>query len=151
MSGAVRRYILLAVILVVVVAVVLVLKDRTEGGAADLAVGDCFDAPTLEGLTVSTVQHHPCTEAHTGEVFAVLKNPAGSDAAYPDKTARVAFAGDQCAAPFLTYVGIAMDVSLLDIRYFGPTQEGWGTGDRTFTCYVQSGPAVTTSVKGAAK
>lgn len=147
--SAVRRYGLLIVIIVIVAGLAFVFRDRLSGNAGDLAVGDCFDAPTLEGQTVSDVQHHPCTEAHTGEVFAVLTNPAGSGAAYPDQTARIAFAGDQCAAPFLTYVGIAMDSSALDIRYFGPTSDGWGKGDRTFTCYVNTDPAVTTSIKGS--
>lgn len=151
MSGAVRRYILLGAIVVIVLALVFVFRDRLSGNAGDLAVGDCFDAPTLDGGTVSDVQHHPCTEAHTGEVFAVVTNPATSDAAYPDQPARIAFAGDACAAPFLTYVGIAMDASTLDIRYFGPTSEGWGKGDRTFTCYVNSDAAVTTSIKGSKK
>jgi Septum formation len=149
MSGAARRYIILAAILIVIVGGIFVFRDRLSGNAGDLAVGDCFDAPTLDGGTVSDVQHHPCTEAHTGEVFAVITNPAGSDAAYPDQPARIAFAGDQCAAPFLTYVGIAMDSSALDIRYFGPTSDGWGKGDRTFTCYVNTDPAVTTSIKGS--
>lgn len=149
--SAVRRYALLIAIIAVVAVLAFVFKDRLSGNAGDLAVGDCFDAPALEGQTVSDVQHHPCTEAHTGEVFAVVTNPSDSNATYPDQTGRIAFAADKCAAPFQTYVGISMDVSVLDIRYFGPTQEGWGKGDRTFTCYVQTDPAVTTSIKASGK
>ena len=86
MSGAVRRYLLLGAIVVIVLVVAFVFRDRLSGNAGDLAVGDCFDAPTLDGQTVSDVQHHPCTEPHTGEVFAVVTNPA-ADAAYPEQPA----------------------------------------------------------------
>ncbi len=151
MSGAVRRYILLGVILIVIVAVGLVFRDRISGNAAELQIGDCFDAPTLESQTVTDVQHHPCIEAHTGEVFAVVKNPADGSAPYPDRTARLNFAADQCAAPFLAYVGSPMDSSTLEIAYFGPTSDGWSKGDRVFTCYVESNPPGTTSVKGTRK
>ena len=149
MPVIVRRFGVIIVIAIVVIGVI-VFRDRLSGNAGDLAVGDCFDAPTTEG-TVQDVQHHPCTEAHSGEVFAVVKNPAGGSDPYPDQAARVTFAGDACAAPFLTYVGIAMDQSAYDIRYFGPTAEGWGKGDRTVTCYVNSAPVVTTSIKGSKK
>jgi hypothetical protein len=151
MSGNVRRYILLAVILVVIVAVAVIFRDRISGNASELQVGDCFDAPTAESQTVTDVQHHPCTEAHSGEVFAIVTNPAVGSAPYPDRTARLSFAADQCAAPFLAYVGTPMDSSTLDIAYFGPTEEGWGKGDRVFTCYVESNPPATTSVKGTKK
>ena len=89
----------------------------SSGNAGDLAVGDCFDAPTLEGQTVSDVQHHPCTEAHTGEVFAVVTQSRGSTRRTRSSRHGSPSSGDACAAPFLRYVGIAMDSStLLDIR-----------------------------------
>jgi hypothetical protein len=100
---------------------------------------------------VTDVQHHPCTEAHSGEVFAVVTNPAAGGAPYPDRTTRLSFAGDQCAAPFLAYVGKPMDSSALEVAFFGPTPDGWTKGDRTFTCYVETNPPATTSVKGSNK
>ena len=53
----------------------LVLRDRLSGSASDLKIGDCFDVPATE-TDIKDVQHHPCTEAHTGEVFAVVTHPA---------------------------------------------------------------------------
>lgn len=149
MSVFVRRFGVIIVIAIVVIGVI-VFRDRLTGNASDLVVGDCFDAPSTIG-TVQDVQHHPCTEAHTGEVFAVVKNPAGGSDPYPSDDAMRTYAGDACAAPFLTYVGLAMDQSSYDIRYFSPTSEGWGKGDRSVTCYVNTDPPVTTTIKGSKK
>ena len=53
----------------------LIFRERLSGSAGDLAVGECFDVPAGD-TNIGDVQHHPCSEAHTGEVFALVKNPA---------------------------------------------------------------------------
>ena len=149
----VRRYGVLIVIvaIIAVIAVVgVVFRDRFGSNASELVVGDCFDLPSA-GLTVSNVQHHPCTEAHTAEVFAVLNHPAGRSDAFPDAGTLRSFATDGCTPPFASYVGISIDESALDVGWFRPTEDGWNKGDRAFTCYLtkQDESALTQSMKGS--
>jgi hypothetical protein len=82
----IRRYgVLIAIVAIVaVIAVVgVVFRDRFGSNAGELVVGDCFDLPGAAGLTVSNVQHHPCNEAHTAEVFAAFNHPAAKGDAFP--------------------------------------------------------------------
>src|SRR5262245_56412524 len=45
-----------------------IFRDFLSANATDLKVGDCFDEPAnME--SVEDVQHHPCTDEHTAEVF----------------------------------------------------------------------------------
>jgi Septum formation len=139
------------VIVIVVIAIgALVFRDRLSSNASDLKVGDCFDEPNAIGQTVSDVQHHPCNETHTAEVFAVSTNPAASGAAYPDQPTRQAYVAQVCDQPFTDYVGSTFAESNLDLHYFAPTEDGWNGGDRLFTCYVThpDGSPFTASVKG---
>lgn len=150
MPVIVRRFGVLIVIAIVVIGVI-VFRDRLSGNVTDLAVGDCFDVPSDLLETVSEIQHHPCTEAHTGQVFCLTKYPADGNATYPADSAFIAAADATCAEPFLSFVGLAMDQSTYEIRYFGPTAEGWSKGDRGITGYVATDPAVTTSIKDTKK
>jgi hypothetical protein len=150
----IRRYGVLIVIvaIIAVIAVVgVVFRDRFGSNAGELVVGDCFDLPGAAGLTVKNVQHHPCNEAHTAEVFAVFNHPAGKDDAFPGTTTLKSFATDGCAAPFATYVGTSMDETVLAVGYFRPTEEGWKDGDRAFTCYLSKDDSstMTQSMKGS--
>jgi hypothetical protein len=149
----IRRYGVLIVIvaIIAVIAVVgVVFRDRFGSNASELVVGDCFDVPGAVG-TVDNVQHHPCTEGHTAEVYAVFKHPAGRDDAYPGIVSLKSFGADGCIAPFASYVGIAIDESALDFGWFRPTEDGWKKGDRAFTCYLtkQDESALTQSMKGS--
>lgn len=150
----IRRYsvlIVIAAIIAVIAVVGVVFRDRFGSNASELVVGDCFDLPGSAGLTVTDVQHHPCNETHTAEVFAVFNHPAGRDDAFPGIVAVKAFAEDGCTQPFASYVGISLDDSALDVGYFRPTEDGWKKGDRAFTCYLSKpGDAVLTqSMKGS--
>ena len=91
-----RGLIIIVAIVVVVAVVGVVFRDRITGNAGSLQVGDCFDLPAdavaATDATVGDVQHHPCTEAHGGEVFAVLTYPAAATDTYPPTDAFVAFA-----------------------------------------------------------
>jgi hypothetical protein len=148
----IRRFGFIVVIVVIVVIAIgaLVFRDRLSSNASDLKVGDCFDEPTAIGQTVSDVQHHPCNETHTAEVFAVSTNPAANGAVYPDLPGQQDYVAQVCSQPFADYVGSPFESSSLDLHYFAPTQDGWTGGDRLFTCYVthQDGSPFSATVKG---
>ncbi|HXR27097.1 MAG TPA: septum formation family protein [Candidatus Baltobacteraceae bacterium] len=156
-SSPLRRFRGLAIVVaiaLVVVVVGVVFRDRITGNAGDLQVGDCFDLPAdaAASAAVGDVQHHPCTEAHGGEVFAVLTFPADPGATYPASDAFDAFAADQCSSSFQTYTGIAFDAATtLDAGYFFPLDTGWASGDRTVICYLvdAGGQPLTRSMRSA--
>lgn len=126
----------------------LILRPFISGNASDLAVGDCFDEPTSADQEVESVQHHPCNEAHTGEVFLV--QDVADAATFPSDSDWLDEVSTRCLPTFATYTGVAYeDTETLDIGWFTPTADGWGKGDRELICYVRQvdGSATTTSVK----
>lgn len=157
-SSPLRRFrglLIIVAIAVVVVVVGVVFRDRITGNAGNLQVGDCFDLPAdaTASASVGDVQHHPCTEAHGGEVFAVLTYPATATDTYPPTDAFDTFAANQCSTSFQTYTGIAFDAATtLDAGYFFPLDKGWATGDRTVICYLvdAAGQPLNHSMRSAA-
>jgi hypothetical protein len=157
-TSPLRRFrgLFIIVAIVVVVAVVgVVFRDRITGNAGSLQVGDCFDLPaaTATDATVGDVQHHPCTEAHGGEVYAVLTYPSAATDTYPPTDAFVAFGDPHCASSFQAYTGVTLDASTtLNAGYFFPIDTGWASGDRTVICYLvdAGGAPLTRSMKSAA-
>ena len=154
-SSLLRRLAIPIVIFAVVVGGV-VFRDRLSGNSADLVVGDCFDAPSAanapaEGAEVADVQHHPCTEGHLYETFAVLKHPAEKGAPYPGIEVLFAYAETNCLPPFEAYIGLAYDASSLTAGSIVPKEDGWKDGQRSITCYVGSGDdtPMTASLKGS--
>jgi hypothetical protein len=140
-----RALLIIGVILLPLAAILWVVKDNAAAG--DLKVGDCFDVP--EKSSVSTVTHHPCTEAHTGEVFLVADYTEGT--AYPISLSLDRFIRTTCAPAFEAYVGQDVDSHPdLTIGYFYPSRDGWTNGDRGITCYAtrEDSGQMTTSVKG---
>lgn len=138
-------------IVAVIVVVGFIFRDRLTGNAGELQVGDCFDDPA-ETQDIGDVQHHPCNEAHTAEVFYIGQLPGGDDAAYPSESALLAFASGSCVPAFASYTGTSLDQSpVLDFSMFFPTEEGWGDGDRAVTCYIVriDGATMTQSVRAA--
>ena len=112
------------------------LRDRLTGAADDLKVGDCFDVPS--GIqTVNEVQHHPCNEAHTGEIVGLADYPGGDDDPYPAESMLFAFADDLCVRTFRDYTGRdpITDPELI-LGYFYPIPDGWSQGDREVCCYL---------------
>jgi Septum formation len=146
-----RRLIIIVGIIAVIVIASFVLKDRLTGAPGELGVGDCFDVPTAEANDiVSEIQHHPCTEAHTAEIFLIADYPGTSDT-YPSSSDFDAFANTSCTAAFTTYVGSDINSNPdLDAGYFYPPEEGWTGGDRRILCYVErtDGGTMTKSLKG---
>lgn len=109
------------------------LRDRISGSAGDLQVGDCFDIPAAD-TDIADVQHHPCTEPHTGEVIFIGNHPAATGTTFAE-TLLIDFAGSSCLPAFDTYVG-SNNADGLDIGAFYPVQKDWDGGDREITCYL---------------
>jgi|GEM_PF-1672940 len=151
-GGGRLRPIIISVVILAIVVVAVVVNALGPKAVGDLKVGDCFDVPTLasEDDTVDTVQHHPCTESHTGEVIFVGDYAPATDV-YPEVSDFDTFVGNACKPAFQQYVGTDLDSSPdLSIGYFYPLSDGWSNGDRSVTCYAvrdDNGP-MTTSVKG---
>ena len=114
-----------------------VFRDYITGNATDLAVGDCFDAPSTAEETVEDVPHHPCTDAHTAEVFYVADYTDSTT--YPGLDAFNAFTQANCPAAFQSYTGLdfyGAQAEDYDIGLFYPLEEGWDRGDKEVTCYI---------------
>ena len=130
----------LVVGLIVVVAVAVggfFLRDITPGNVTDLKVGDCFDLPADTVDSVAQVQHHRCTEPHTGEIVGVLDYPAGSGDAYPGHDALRAYATTQCVTAFMTYTGRDPYTDPeLTVGWFLPLEDGWSNGDHGISCHL---------------
>lgn len=112
-----------------------VFRDHLPGNAAELAVGDCFDAPATVDETVEDVPHHPCTDPHSAEVFYVGDYPDAD--AYPDVDAFDVFTEANCLPAFNAYTGLDFYQAVeYDMGYFYPIEEGWSGGDHEITCYL---------------
>ena len=143
------RFIIGIAIFLVIGGVAFLFRDFLPSNAAELKVGDCFDVPA--GTDVKDVQHHPCTDAHDGEVIFV-GDFTGSET-YPSGDAFDAWVGAECVdKAFPTYVGASFQSREdLDLGYFYPKTESWGK-DKTVTCYISpvAGGKVTVSYKAGA-
>lgn len=129
----------------------LVARPFLAGGAADLKIGECFDPPAV-GETVDDVQHHPCTDAHGGEVFFVGDVAAADDAPYPTDIAFETQVQGLCTPAFDAYTGLDFVTDpVWTYGYLSPTAESWADGDRGIICYAArlDGATTTTSIKAA--
>lgn len=128
--GKVRGYIGIAVLIAIIGAILFIVRNNQDAG--NLAVGTCFDVPTASDF--STVEKHPCTEAHDGEVVLVSKLTGDS---YPITLTLNNFINDNCVPAVETYTGRkAEDIEDLELGYFSPTRDAWNDGERTITCYL---------------
>ncbi|MEU4193093.1 DUF4190 domain-containing protein [Kribbella sp. NPDC026611] len=93
----------------------------------DLMVGECFDDGTAEDEVV----RQPCTEAHDGEVVAIVTL---ADGPYPGAGAMDTAAEHACVPAFATYVGKPSNQSELDLSWWIPTRSAWTRGDHQTTC-----------------
>jgi hypothetical protein len=62
--------------------------------AWDLAVGDCFDAPSAT-TDISTIKAIPCTQAHDSQVYA---EPAITESTYPGDSTLTTEAKNDCSS-----------------------------------------------------
>ena len=154
-----RRVVVVGVVGLIVVGVVasVIFRDRLSGSSNDLVVGDCFDAPSTAtasastGVEIEDVQHHPCSEPHVYETFAVFRHPAPDGDPYPGVDVLFDYAETNCLPPFATYVGIAFQESVLAVSYIVPKDAGWKGGQRTISCFAGNpdDSPITGSLKGA--
>jgi hypothetical protein len=128
-----------------------VLRPFMTGGAGELKVGECFDVPTA-ATTVEEVQHHPCTEAHIGEVFFVGKLPAAENAPYPTDAELDKSVEGLCVPAFDAYTGLTfMSDQQWTYGWFAPLSKDWVTGERGLICYatlIADEPTSTSIKKG---
>ena len=149
-SGGGHRRTMKILIRVLIIGAILLggflFRDRISGNAGDLQVGDCFDVPGVE-TDVSDVQHHPCTEPHTGEVVFVGDHGAAKGVAFSDALL-FEFAGSSCVSAAHTYLA-TNSYDGLDIGFFYPVQKDWDAGDREITCYLSKvdGTSMSASLK----
>ena len=138
---------LIVLILALLVAIPLLFRDRISGNAGELQVGDCFDVPALD-TNISDVQHHPCSEPHTGEVVYVGDHPAAKGTPFADSLL-MEFAGTSCLPALDAYIG-SNSGDGLDIGAFYPLVKDWDKGDREITCYLYKvdGTSMSASLKG---
>jgi hypothetical protein len=145
--GKMRTYIIFGVIAVFLGVVLYMTRNNQSAG--DLAVGQCFDRPATSD-SVTTVVNRACTEPHDAEVFLVAEYPGGDSSTAASQINQ--YIDTACETPFQIYVGVSINETA-DYNYgwFYPSEDGWNSGDRTFTCYVDraDGGKLTTSVKAA--
>jgi hypothetical protein len=100
----------------------------------DLAVGDCFMAPTEE--EIETVETVDCSDLHDYEVFAFVTLDDGAGG-YPGDVPLFEQADERCFQPFLDYVGDETAASP-DVYYdvFIPGESSWDAGNRESMCAI---------------
>ena len=144
-----RGWVIRIGIIAVIVIGGLIFRDRLSGNAGDLKVGDCFDIPS-QNVDVKDVQHHPCTETHTGEVFALVNHPAAKGTPPLTESALIDFLSSSCGPLWVTYIGQeAAGSQVFDIGAFYPRDQDWNDGERGVTCYTYriDGATMTSSLK----
>jgi hypothetical protein len=111
-------------------------RDRISGGAGDLQIGDCFDAPRVTSADndVYKVQHHPCTEPHTAEAVFVGDHPAPKGTPFT-LSLLGEFARGSCLPALDAYLGTT-NSEVIDIGAMYPDEKDWDNGDRKITCYA---------------
>jgi hypothetical protein len=146
----VRGWVIRIAIIAVIAIGGLIFRDRLSGSAGDLKVGDCFDIPAAT-VDVKDVQHHPCSESHTAEVFAIVNHPAAKGTPPLTESQLVDFLSSSCGPLWISYLGQpAVSSAVFDVGAFYPRDADWNDGDRTVTCYTYrtDEKPMTSSVKG---
>jgi putative regulator of septum formation len=114
----------------------LILRPFMAGSAGDLKVGECFDVPTA-AESIEDVQHHPCTDSHTGEVFFVGEFPIAAQGAYPGDEALAPMVDTLCTPAFAAYTGLLIDTDPVWTYGAGvPIAKDWADGKRRLMCYA---------------
>jgi len=119
-----------------------------EESVFDLEVGQCLVPPKKVQAEITSIEVVPCTKPHPQQVYALVKDNAGST--YPTSTALDKFANGSCLDRFAGYVGIAYEESKLYFTYLLPSVRSWADGDRTVVCVAESvTKPLTRSIKGS--
>ena len=152
-----RRSILMAGIAVIGLAAAGCGGSTEKAGASalfHLQTGQCFHSSAgTAGRTVKVddVSPVPCTDAHDGEVFAVVTHPAARGAAYPGDEAVADFAASECLTRFGPYTGGSYDDSDLEVASVRPDGDSWtAKDDRAVACVLyQKNATLTASRRNA--
>jgi hypothetical protein len=97
---------------------------------SDLKAGDCVNNIEEDRL-VTKVDGVPCTEPHSGEVFATFDLTGSS---FPGESSANDQAEQGCLDRLDDYAPDAVNDDSLDIFYFAPNANSWGRGDREVVC-----------------
>ena len=122
------------------------LRDRFEGTVTDpydLLVGTCFNQYTYldrNDLPAQLTTAIGCTRPHNGQVYAIAIYDAPPGAPYPGEAAVNRWGQDQCYERFMPFVGLAYELSQLDIGMITPSRTDWEgeDGRRRISCFVHS-------------
>lgn len=124
-------------IIAVIVVIGLIARDFVGGNAGDLKVGDCFDLPSSSSTTVKDVQHHPCDQDHSAEVFFVGDFPGSKSDPLPSEDQFTAFIIESCGPAYKAYTGTDVTAqAIYDVNAFFPLADGWTKGDQSVTCFL---------------
>lgn len=114
----------------------LIARPFLMGNIGDLKVGECFDLPAATE-TIEDVQHHPCTDAHDGEVFFVGKLSTADGVPYPDDDALASMVQPVCTPVFDAYTGLLAETDpVWTYGAFVPLEADWANGERDLMCYA---------------
>lgn len=122
------------------------LRDRFEGTVTephDLLVGTCFNQYTYldrNDLPAQLTTAIGCTRPHNAQVYAILIHDAPAGAPYPGEEVVNSWGLNQCYEQFDPFVGLAYELSQLDIGMITPSRTEWEGEDnrRRIACYVHS-------------
>ena len=117
----------------------------------DLAEGECFSNPEIEGTTLTDVDVVDCDSPHLAEVFARVPVDGGDE--FPGNTA-VRAAAETCIGDlFASYVGIDYNQSIYYVHTISPSAETWDAGDRHVLCALSDNPDLMASgqIEGSAR
>jgi hypothetical protein len=120
-----------------------------EVWAADLEVGDCFNPIEDESDNLERVVLVECDERHVYEVFHEFEIPTRASA-YPEESAFVPQAGQECGDAAEEYVGEPLAARDLEPFLLYPLEDAWLGGDRTLTCTLQRADGEPLTVSQAA-
>ncbi len=122
------------------------LRDRFEGLTTepyDLLIGTCFNQYTYldrNDLPAQVTTAVGCNRPHNAQVYAVVIHDAPPGAPYPGEEAVDTWGQSQCYQQFEPFVGLAYELSQLEIGMITPNRADW-MGDnnlRRISCYVFS-------------
>ena len=126
--------------------------EIVQGGrldAFDVRISDCIDTPT--GTSFTTVEAIPCAQPHDAEVYDLY---AMAGTSYPGETAIEDIALERCLTSFDPFVGIAYEISELEVYWLQPTEDSWQElDDREIVCMVIAldGSKLTGSMRGSGR
>jgi hypothetical protein len=134
--GGWRTVIALGVVALAAGLAFLVIRGPIGGADPNrLEAGTCFDIPEATDR-IGDLTRRSCSGPHDAEVFHAYDFVAPTEE-YPTDPEWEARIHPVCDEVFAAYTGTAIGDRLdIDYRYFVPTSDRWGAGDRHVTCFI---------------